>query len=86
MYLLIAGYHCEEHNNPADFFLDVISAEALSLKHIGGFVAVFFLYITGFSVCFYADKYIILIQVTELKIKNPHVFHLPMQFSSITSR
>ena len=22
---LIAGYHCEEHNNPADFILDIIN-------------------------------------------------------------
>ncbi len=25
--LLIIGYKCEEHNNPADFFLDIIDCK-----------------------------------------------------------
>ena len=24
--MIFAGFHCEEHDNPADFFLDVITA------------------------------------------------------------
>ena len=24
--LIFAGFHCEEHDNPADFFLDVITS------------------------------------------------------------
>jgi len=26
-----AGYHCQEHNNPADFFLDVINGDSTAL-------------------------------------------------------
>jgi len=40
-----AGHHCEEHNNPADFFLDVISGDSSSLRHIaiGLFATISFL-------------------------------------------
>lgn len=42
----IAGYHCEEHNNPADFFFDVISGNTPSQRQqhitIGLFATVFF--------------------------------------------
>ena len=33
-YPLFSGYMCEEHNNPADFFLDVISGEAVKVGQI----------------------------------------------------
>ena len=32
MFLLLAGYKCQEHNNPADFFLDVINGDSTALQ------------------------------------------------------
>jgi len=42
---VLVGYHCEKHNNPPDFFLDVINGHSSTLSDIpiGVFAAVFFL-------------------------------------------
>jgi len=41
---VFVGYNCEEHNNPADFFLDVMSGNSSTLQDIpiGVFAAMFF--------------------------------------------
>lgn len=33
MFCLFVGYECEPHNNPADFFLDVINGDAMNQKN-----------------------------------------------------
>jgi len=32
--LLVTGYECEEHNNPPDFFLDVINGDSTAVQAI----------------------------------------------------
>jgi len=32
----LTGYVCEEHNNPPDFFLDVINGDAEPVQHNAG--------------------------------------------------
>ena len=35
---LYTGYQCEEHNNPPDFFLDVINGDSSALAGVGDMV------------------------------------------------
>lgn len=36
MYYALPGYECEAHNNPPDFFLDVINGDSSAVKFSGG--------------------------------------------------